>query len=266
MKPRFRVIAHRGASAHAPENTLPAFASAVACGAREVELDVRFSSDHEIIVFHDDALDRKTDREGRVSHYTAATLRRTRIGPWFHRTHPQAEGDFSQTCIAGLAEVLALLGTGVHYHVEIKGSEDTLPLRLLEQLDAAGVLGQATLTSFSLRPLEQVRSVAPEVPLCFLLRDAADAMRSAEFRPELEGLAPDAVQAYWIDAAAAAGFEMVGVRAADASLHTREHAQRAGVALRGWGVRDIADLHHLEALGAVGATVDWPAQALAALA
>ena len=77
MADPFRVIAHRGASAHAPENTLPAFRRALVLGAREIELDVRFSADEEIIVFHDDSLDAKTNRKGRVRHHKAATLRRT---------------------------------------------------------------------------------------------------------------------------------------------------------------------------------------------
>ena len=59
MSQSFRLIAHRGASAHAPENTLVAFRHALELGAQEVELDVRLSSDGEIVVFHDDRLDEK---------------------------------------------------------------------------------------------------------------------------------------------------------------------------------------------------------------
>jgi glycerophosphoryl diester phosphodiesterase len=51
-------------------------------GATEVELDVRLSADDEIMVFHDDALDRKTCRSGRVRHYDAEVLRRTDVGEW----------------------------------------------------------------------------------------------------------------------------------------------------------------------------------------
>ena len=96
--------------------------------------------------------------------------------------------------------------------------------------------------------------------------DPVDPGGCAEFRPELEGRAPGDVHAYWMGVAADAGFQQIGVRAADANAQTLASARSAGVSLRGWGVRDLADLHHLVELGAVGATVDWPAEALAALA
>lgn len=262
MADGFRVIAHRGASAHAPENTLPAFAMALELGAREVELDVRFSCDEEIVVFHDDALDRKTSGRGRVRHHTASTLRRTDIGSWFDRTRQGGPECFAGTTIASLDEVFDLLGERVHYHVEIKGFDDLLPLRLLQRIDRRGLGGHVTITCFSMRPLLQVRALAPEIPTCFLLRDAHDALRSAEFRPELEGLGPLDVQDYWIDAAAEAGFTQLGVRAADTHPRTLARAADRGLGVRGWGVRDEDDLVHLVRIGAIGATVDWPGRAL----
>ena len=258
----FRVIAHRGASAHAPENTLPAFESAVAQGAREVELDVRFSADEEIIVFHDDTLDRKTNHGGRVRHHTAATLRRVDVGSWFDRRHPDGDRIFAGTPVVSLDQVLGALGGSVHYHIEIKGFEDWLPLRVLQEVDKYGVTVQATVTSFSMRPLVQMRKLREDLPLCFLLRDAVDAVRTAEFRPELERKEPAAVQAYWIAAAAAEGFQQVGVRACEVTRDTVALAREHGLGVRGWGVRDEADLERLVRLGAIGATVDWPGRAL----
>jgi glycerophosphoryl diester phosphodiesterase len=256
------VIAHRGASAHAPENTLAAFQAALDLGAREVEMDVRFSADECIVVFHDDALDRKTDARGRVRHHSAASLRRVDIGSWFDRTHPHASSRFAGTPIALLDEVLELLAGRVHHHIEIKGFDDWLPLRLLQAIDAHDLRGRVTVSSFSLRPLLQMRRIAPAVPICFLLRDAHDALRSAEFRPELEGRSPEAVHDYWIDVAAESGLDQVGVRAADTTPRAIARAADRGLEVRGWGVRDEDDLRHLVRLGAVGATVDWPGRAL----
>jgi len=258
----FRVIAHRGASAHAPENTLPSFEAAIELGAREIELDVRFSADEQIVVFHDDALDRKTDASGRVRHHTAAALRRVDIGSWFDATHPDAARPFAGTRIAVLDEVLELTAPRVHHHIEIKGFDDWLPLRLLQAIDAHRLRDRVTITSFSLRPLLQMRRLAPDLPICFLLRDAHDALRSAEFRPQLEGRSAEDVHDYWIDTAAEAGFGQVGVRAADTLPRTVARAADRGLEIRGWGVRDEDDLRHLVRLGAVGATVDWPGRAL----
>lgn len=258
----FRVIAHRGASAHAPENSLPAFEMSAAMGALEVELDVRLSADDEIMVFHDDKLDRTTARTGRVRHYEAAILRCTDIGDWFDRMHPESEVSYAGTMIACLDDVFETIGKRVHYHIEIKGWEDWLPLRLLERVDRYGLRDHITVTSFSMRPLLQIRAISKETPICFLLREAADAMRSAEFRPALEGLGSGEVFDYWIDAAAEADFQQVGIRAKDVLRRTIARATDRGLEVRGWGVGSESDLAHLVRIGAAGATVDWPERAI----
>ena len=73
----------------------------------------------------------------------------------------------------------------------------------------------------------------------------------------------EAIQDYWIDAAAEAGFSQVAVRARDVTPRCIRRVACRGVSLRGWGVRSEADLLRLLRLGAMGATVDWPARALA---
>ena len=265
MSGDFRVIAHRGASEHAPENTLPAFEKAVALGADEIELDIRFSSDEEIVVFHDDRLDKKTQLHGRVRHYPGEVLFRTDIGSWFDQRKSAAGTRYAGTCIVGLRSVLQQMKGRVHFHIELKGFEDLLPLRLLQMIDEFGLRSAVTVTSFSMRPLLQMRELATEIPLCLLLRDTFDAVRSAEFRPELIGASPEKVQQYWSDQAANAGFQQIGVRAADMLPQTAAHAADRSLAVRGWGVRSAEDLLQLYNLGAIGATVDWPGRALEAI-
>jgi glycerophosphoryl diester phosphodiesterase len=101
------VIAHRGASAEAPENTLPAFEAAVRRGADAFELDVRLTADGAPVVIHDDTLDRTTDRTGLVRSHTLAELRSVDAGARFTadqgRTHPYRGGDAR---IPTLGEVL----------------------------------------------------------------------------------------------------------------------------------------------------------------
>ena len=261
MPAPFRVIAHRGASAHAPENTIAAFERALLSGATEVELDVRFSADERIIVFHDDSLDRKTSVSGRVRDYPADYLLRVDIGRWFDRTHPELEERFEFCPIVSLEQVFETLGRRVHYHVELKGWEDLLALRVLEEVDRFGLRDLITVTSFSKRPLVQMRTLDSSIPICFLLRDAADAVRSAEFRPALAGLSVEQVQEHWIDEAARAGFQQVGVRAADVGPRTLARAAGLGLEVRAWGIRDESDLVHVARLGVVGATVAWPGRA-----
>jgi glycerophosphoryl diester phosphodiesterase len=86
------VIAHRGASAHAPENTMEAFAHAVESGADAIELDVRLAGDDEVVVIHDADVDRTTDGHGRVSSMSVQELQGLDAGARFTsdggRTHP----------------------------------------------------------------------------------------------------------------------------------------------------------------------------------
>jgi glycerophosphoryl diester phosphodiesterase len=101
------VIAHRGASRYAPENTLPAFELAVRQGADALELDVRLTRDGAAVVFHDAVLERTTDRGGPVRAHTLAALRAADAGYRFTpdrgRTLPFRGGGVR---IPTLAEVL----------------------------------------------------------------------------------------------------------------------------------------------------------------
>ena len=277
MSSDFRIIAHRGASAHAPENTIASFETAVELGADEVELDVRLSADGQIVAFHDDRLDRKTPLEGRVRHYDTQVLERTDLAPWFAR-RPRSEVERSlhdastidrlgrgeeETCIPRLETIFDRLGDRVRYHVEIKGWDDLLPLEILRTIDAHGLRDRVTLTSFSKRPLVEVRKLDPDLPITFLLRDAADALRSSEFRPALEGRSLEEVHAFWIDEAKEAGFQWVGIRAADLCADIVRYARSCGLEIRCWGIRTREDLSRAVELGAIGATVDWPGHARA---
>ncbi|MAJ61867.1 MAG: hypothetical protein CBC48_19250 [bacterium TMED88] len=267
----FRLIAHRGASAHSPENTLASFRNAIRLGSREVELDVRFSSDGRVVVFHDDRLDTKTTLSGRVSHHSSDWLQRANLWPWFEGRVPLQIGEFpvdrmradsverpEETCIPLLETVFDRLGAEVDYHIELKGWDDSLPLAVIRAVNAFGLRDSVTLTSFSLRPLREVRKLEPNIPITFLIRDGHDALRSSEFRPELEGRSLDEVHAFWLAEAARFGFEWVAIRAKDLSHETVTQARRLGLEIRCWGIRNPTDLQHAVQAGAIGATVDWP--------
>ena len=115
------VVAHRGASAEAPENTMEAFRLGVEAGADAIELDVHLTADGQLAVIHDDTLDRTTDRTGAVADLTMDEIREADAGATFARP-----GD-SGTPFAGrgltvptLPEVLEWLPEGVGLVVEIK--------------------------------------------------------------------------------------------------------------------------------------------------
>src|SRR5262245_48185752 len=75
-----KIVAHRGASLESPENTLPAIDRAIALGAAVVEIDLRYSADGEVVLMHDETVDRTTLGSGLVSRMTLAELRRLDAG------------------------------------------------------------------------------------------------------------------------------------------------------------------------------------------
>ena len=150
------VIAHRGDSVHFPENTLEAFAGAIAAGADALELDVRLSRDGEVMVIHDPTVDRTTDGTGQVADLTRAELQRLDAGARFTadggRGHPFAGQGVR---IPTLREVLAL-DLLIPLLIEIKVAEAAVAtLRLLEEM---GCLGRAVIGSFESRTVRAVRA------------------------------------------------------------------------------------------------------------
>jgi len=113
-------IAHRGASAFAPENTMAAFEKAIELGADVIELDLHLTRDNEIVVIHDDTLDRTTDGSGPVHQRSLGELMRLDAGRWF------GEG-FAGQRIPRLAEVLDRFAGRVPLALEIKAGSTFFP-------------------------------------------------------------------------------------------------------------------------------------------
>lgn len=108
-----KVWAHRGASGYAPENTLEAFRKAVEMGADGVELDVQLTKDAQVVVIHDESIDRVSNGSGRVEDYTLEELKKFN----FNKTHPEYEW----ASIPTLEEVLELLkDTALTVNIELK--------------------------------------------------------------------------------------------------------------------------------------------------
>jgi glycerophosphoryl diester phosphodiesterase len=109
----FKIIAHKGASGIAPENTMASFQAALDIGVDIIELDVRQTKDEEIIVFHDQFLDRTTNGTGDVHEYTLEQLKQLDAGSWF-------SSKFSDQKIPTLKEVLDLIDGRCQVLIEIK--------------------------------------------------------------------------------------------------------------------------------------------------
>lgn len=251
-----RVIAHRGASATAPENTLPAIERALAQGATEVELDVQLSRDGVAVLFHDAMLDEKTDASGRVSEHDAATLRTLDVGAWFDATHPEVEERFAGTTLATLDEAFARFGARPFYHLELKSREPALVAEVVARVAEHELVERVLLASFQADQLARARAFEPRLPRAWILERAEPGEGAARTH---------ARHAREIERAAAAGHLQVAVAASELSAALVRKAHARGLEIRAWKVRSPDDWRRVLDLGANGGTVDWPGLALAEL-
>ena len=235
--PAVMVIAHRGASSYAPENTLAAFDLALRMEVRHIELDVDFTSDSHIVVIHDDTVDRTTNGSGPVTSHTLAALRGFDAGSWFGAR-------FAGERIPTFDEVLARYKGRVHIHTEIKGHSPSLSQRTADLIRKHGMEGQVTITSFQSVRLEEMRAYAPELPMGWLVREVSDpiiaqahAMGVTQLCPRADLITPELVR--------------------------RLHAE--GFVARAWGVTTEELMQQVVQAGADGMTVNFPDKLIAHL-
>jgi len=153
------VIAHRGASAVAPENTIAAFEQAIADGADGIELDLHLSRDDQLVVIHDASIGRTTNGSGSVRDRTLRELKRLDAGGW---RDPKFEGQRIQT----LQEVFERFRDRTRFWIELKGGSDGYPgieERVVSAIEIYDVLDRALVQSFDRSALDQVTTLNREV-------------------------------------------------------------------------------------------------------
>lgn len=158
------VFAHRGASLDAPENTLAAFRLGMTQGADGIELDVRLTADSELIVFHDDNLDRTTDGTGPVAAHTLWEIQQFDAGGWKGSRYA-GEG------IPTLDDVFEAL-PGVLVNVELKSRSiqaDGLEEKVLACILRHNASGRVLISSFHPLALARMRALDPALPLAMVL-------------------------------------------------------------------------------------------------
>lgn len=162
-----KIWAHRGASGYAPENSLEAFERAVRLGADGVELDIQMTRDGELVVIHDERIDRVSNGSGMVGEYTLSQLRQYD----FNRTNPE----FSNVKIPTLEEVYDLLrGTNLDINVELKTGicfYDGLAERVLELTGRMGLVDKVWFSSFNHYSICKLKELNPKVKTGLLYSD-----------------------------------------------------------------------------------------------
>jgi glycerophosphoryl diester phosphodiesterase len=163
------VVAHRGASQAAPENTMEAFRLGVEAGADAIELDVHLTADGELAIVHDATLDRTTDRTTTVATATMAAIREADAGWAFPGPASDYPSRGTGMTVPALPEVLDWLPDGVGLAVEVKASAAADAVVAALAGSAVREAGQVTVMSFLEDAIGRVRELAPEIPTGLLL-------------------------------------------------------------------------------------------------
>ncbi len=163
----FVVIAHRGASAYYPENTMAAFEGALEMNAEMIELDVMLTKDGVPVAFHDASLEDHTDGSGELKNYTLNELQKLDAGSWFH---PK----FSEQKIPTLEEVLAFTSGKISLNIEIKTEAVSDEVRggveekSLELVKKYGMEDHVLFSSFDYRAIAHLKELDPDMPAAIL--------------------------------------------------------------------------------------------------
>jgi glycerophosphoryl diester phosphodiesterase len=232
---RPRVWAHRGDSAHAPENTMRAFEQARTKGADAIELDVRLDADGNVVVFHDDTLERLCNQAGRIEELSAARCKLLRVG-----------GER----VPLLAEVLHELD--IEVDVEIKaprpGRMGDVVAATVKVIKDSRRGDQIVVSSFDPFTLLQVHYAMPTMPIAYIFHDE----QALPLRTGWAGR--------WI------GASLFHPQHTLCTEHRVRVWQRAGLPINAWTVDDPAELRRLAALGIDGVFVNDVAHAVQVLA
>lgn len=216
-----QLMAHRGNSALAPENTLAAFAKALDSRPEWIELDVHLSADGQVVVMHDRTVDRTTNGTGALAELTLAQIKALEAGSWFG-------AEFAGELVPTLAEVVELVGDRSRLNVEIKLAADNpgAPQQVVEVLRQGGVLAASMISSFDLEAVLEVRELTPEPALALITGRATDLDRARE-----------------------AGLPWLNLHAAATTEALLQQAREAGIAVTVWTVDSPAQMEHFASLG-----------------
>lgn len=166
---RIQILAHRGASAYAPENTMSAFQLAIDQGADWLEMDVQQTKDGQLVVFHDLRMERTTNGRGALRDLTLAEVRQLDAGGWFG-------SQFANERVPTFEEVVALASQhNIRIFPEMKDPRFSpgIEERIAGVISAAGYEDRTIVQSFDMGSLERLRRINPDVKLAALYTTAS---------------------------------------------------------------------------------------------
>jgi glycerophosphoryl diester phosphodiesterase len=237
----FRIIAHRGASGYAPENTMAAFRRAVEMGVTEVETDVSLTRDGQLLLLHDDTLDRTTDGTGLPEDFTLSELKELDASSW---SDPRLswDRDYRGEKLITLDELLDAFGPTLTYHVELKKPMPGLVERVVDTVKERDLVGNVFIFAIENEAdLKHALKLAPDIRVAWA--------------PEA-GLRDDPAAA--VRKCADHGFAMITLNSRNQSRALVELAHALGIEARSSGIASREQMVAAAELGCNGMTINWP--------
>ncbi len=239
-----QVVAHRGGSLLAPENTMLAFEAGIKAKADQLELDIHLSKDDVMIIMHDPTLKRTTNQSGTIGDYTVDELKQFNAAS-SHEGHPFTE-------IPTLKEVLDLVkDTDLELQIEIKVDNDGnryegIEEQLVAMLNEYDLIDRSIIISFDFPSLTRIHELEPKL--------RRGALVSKDYMSKIGSKGPDAVAQGIKDL----GVEFIGINHVYLSANLYAALRVQGLGVGAWTVNDESTMKKIAALGVDFITTDRP--------
>ncbi|EEK44654.1 glycerophosphodiester phosphodiesterase [Bacillus paranthracis] len=165
-------IAHRGASAYAPEHTIAAYKLGQQLKGDYIEIDLQMTKDGYLVAMHDETLNRTTNGTGLVKEHTLEELKQLKADSSFNEKHPNlAKKEYENAKVPTLEEVIEVFGHDANYYIETKSPDEYpgMEEKLLEIINHYEIQDKVIIQSFSEESLQKIHNLNINIPLVQLL-------------------------------------------------------------------------------------------------
>ncbi|MED2840121.1 glycerophosphodiester phosphodiesterase [Bacillus wiedmannii] len=165
-------IAHRGASAYAPEHTIAAYKLGQQLRGDYIEIDLQMTKDGHLVAMHDETVNRTTNGTGLIKEHTLEEIKQLNAGSFFYEKHPSlAKKEFENANVPTLEEIIKTFGHNANYYIETKSPDEypSMEEKLLEIIKHYGINDKVIIQSFSEASLQKIHSLDVNIPLVQLL-------------------------------------------------------------------------------------------------
>jgi glycerophosphoryl diester phosphodiesterase len=234
------VFAHRGASGYAPENTLAAFSHALKLGAEAIELDVKLTRDGQVVVLHDQTVDRTTSGHGDLREFTLAQVQELDAGSHF-------SAQFAGEKVPSLEQVFEQFGKKLFINIELTNYQtygDGLTDKVIELIDRFGLDEWVMFSSFNPSNILRARKLKPGIPAAMLALPGSPGRMQRSFAGK------------WISPG------LIHPSLEDVNPGFMRREQKRGRRVHAWTVNDPDDITRMFLLGVNGIFTDFPDRAI----